>query len=228
VGADERRRWQAFLAGRYVTATALNQHHGTAWPNFGAVTLPADADERLAQDWADFCVQAADPWMRGRWSDFLARRYRRIEALRAAHGTAWPGFDLVPLPDVLPATRAGQTDWWQFEGQLLAMHASAHRFSVLLPVASVSAAPYQLDLQLALARRIVELEKPAHTVFDVRFYWAFNRIGEARLGLDTQLGAGSRASELVPDAVLGRAYLGASFVAGAAGSAPGNRLTLTC
>ena len=52
-------------------------------------------------------------------------------------------------------------------------------------------------------------------MFDVRFYWAFYRVGEARLGIDTQIGAGSRAPELIPDAVLGRAYIGASFVGGA-------------
>jgi hypothetical protein len=71
-----------------------------------------------------------------------------------------------------------------------------------------------MERRLQLARRIVELEKPAHTVFDVRFYWALNRIGEARLGLDTLLDAGSRAPQLLPDAVLGRVYLGASFAGG--------------
>ena len=105
-------------------------------------------------------------------------------------------------------------DWVQFEKQLLAMARTAHRFSVLLPVYAVTEDPYEMDRQLRLARRIVELEKPVHTVFDVRFYWALNRVGEARLGLDTLLDVGSRAPQLIPDTVLGRAYVGASFVGG--------------
>jgi len=108
------------------------------------------------------------------------------------------------------------------------MHRTAHRFSVLLPVDSVVSDTSVLEQRLGLARRIVELEKPAHTVFDVRFFWAFNRVGEARLGLDTQIGAGSRAPELVPDAVLGRAYLGASFVGGPARPTAGDRLRVDC
>jgi hypothetical protein len=91
------------------------------------------------------------------------------------------------------------------------MDASAHRFSVLLPADPAADAGRHAE-RLALARRIVELEKPAHTVFDLRFFWAANRIGEARVGLDTQIGAGSRAPELLPGAVLGSGYVGESFV----------------
>jgi hypothetical protein len=108
------------------------------------------------------------------------------------------------------------------------MHRTAHRFSVLLPVADVATEPYQLEHRLGLAQRIVALEKPAHTVFDVRYYWAFFRVAEARLGLDTLLGAGSRAPELIPAAVLGRAYMGASFVGGVDRPRDGDRLLLTC
>jgi len=162
--------------------------------------------------------------MRTRWQDFLARRYRRIERLNRAWQTAWPEFDLIALPDALPVSSAAQTDWLQFERQLLAMYRTAHRFSVLLPVEDVTTDPAELERRLGLARRIVELEKPAHTVFDVRYYWAFFRIGEARLGIDTQLGSGSRAPELIPDAVLGRAYIGASFVGGAPRPTDGDRL----
>jgi hypothetical protein len=39
-----------------------------------------------------------------------------------------------------------------------------------------------------------------------------NRIGEARLEYDTTIGAGSRAPELLPPAILGRAYIGESFM----------------
>jgi len=227
-GADERSRWQGFLRARHVTVEVLNTQHGTGYTSVAAVPLPPDlpANATAAADWDDFCAVASQT--RTRWQGFLAGRYRRIERLRAAHRTGWLRFDQVPLTDVLPATAAAQTDWLQFEGQLLAVYRTAHRFSVLLPVVSMTADPYVQEQRLALARRIVELEKPAHTVFDVRFFWAFNRIGEARLGLDTQLGAGSRASELIPDAVVGRAYIGASFVGGAARPRAGDRLLIDC
>jgi hypothetical protein len=166
--------------------------------------------------------------MRGRWQDFLARRHRRVERLNRAWGTSWPGFDVVALPDALPGSTAAQTDWLVFERQVLAMHRTAHRFSVLLPVFDVASDSFELEAKLGLARRIVELEKPAHTVFDVRYFWAFFRVGEARLEMDTLLGAGSRAPELVPAAVLGRTYIGASFVGGAAPARDPDRMVLSC
>lgn len=229
-GAQERSRWQAFLWARHGSTERLNTAHGSAYAGIAEVPLPADmpGNAGAAADWLAFCERSDGAWTRTRWQDFLARRYRRIERLKAAHGTAWADFERVALPQALPISRAAQTDWLQFEGQLLAMHRSAHRFSVLLPVDSVSADPYALEERLGLARRIVELEKPAHTVFDVRFYWAFNRVGEARLGMDTQIGAGSRAPELIPDAVVGRAYIGASFVAGPACPSAGERRLLAC
>jgi phage tail-like protein len=56
--------------------------------------------------------------------------------------------------------------------------AAAHRFSVLIPE---GLAPEEE----AMVGHIINLEKPAHTQFDLRYYWAGFRIGEARLGLDT-------------------------------------------
>ncbi len=228
VGALERVRWQGFLQARYVTINQVNEQHGTAYADFNSVPLPQNEPTNVvaSADWGMFCGLADGAEIRTRWQDFLARRYRRIERLQRAHGTSWPDFAVLALPDVLPGTAAAQTDWLQFERQLLAMYRTAHRFSVLLPVASVTADPFQLEERLGLARRLVDLEKPAHTVFDARFFWAFNRVGEARLGIDTQLGAGSRAPELIPDAIVGRAYVGASFVGGAAAPRGGDRLLI--
>lgn len=228
-GAAERVRWQCFVAARYANQVdALSGAWGRIIAGFSAIVLPGDWPAGAVEqaDWQAFCVQSQSVRERVLWADFLARRYRRIDRLQAAHRTTWPAFDLVPLPDVLPPTAAAQADWLQFERQVLAMVRSAHRFSVLLPLDSVQADPSELSTWLGLASRIVELEKPAHTTFDVRFYWAFNRVGEARLGLDTQLGAGSRAPELIPDAVVGAAYLGASFVGGARRYAGGDRLSI--
>lgn len=230
IGAAERLRWQAFLSGRYGSVGAMNAARSTAFTDFADVELPHDqpTDAKQAADWADFCASADGLADRSLWADFLARRYRRIARLCAAQRVGWSAFELVALPDRLPATVEGQTDWLQYERQLLPIQRNAHRFSVLLPVDSVVSDPYVLQARLGLAQRIVELEKPAHTVFDVRFYWAFNRVGVARLGLDTQLGAGSRASELIPDAVVGRAYLGASFVGGPPRLQGRDRLSMAC
>jgi hypothetical protein len=66
-----------------------------------------------------------------------------------------------------------------------------------------------------LATRVVELQKPAHTTFAVKFFWSAFRIGDARLGDDTLLAGGSRVPELVSQAVLGRGFLGETRLAGA-------------
>src|SRR5262249_8658083 len=63
--------------------------------------------------------------------------------------------------------------------------ATAHRFAVLVPE-TLSAAVTNM------VTRIVNLEKPAHTDFEVRRYWDYFRVGEARLGIDTTLGDDSR------------------------------------
>jgi hypothetical protein len=64
--------------------------------------------------------------------------------------------------------------------------------------------PHDLsDEQLEMVRRIIELEKPAHTAFEIKRYWDMFRAGEARLGIDTRLGMGSRFTPLL----LGESYL---------------------
>jgi hypothetical protein len=84
-----------------------------------------------------------------------------------------------------------------------AIEANAHRFSALIPE-GISAD------EETMVRRVVELEKPAHTQFDVRRYWAYFRAGEARLGLDTVLGEDSR-FRFVP-MVVGRNYIAEGFL----------------
>ena len=94
------------------------------------------------------------------------------------------------------------------------MHGAAHRFTVLLPVPPGGAAEQAQQQQLLdLTRRIVNWEKPAHTVFDVKFFWAFFRLGEARLGTDSILERGSRAPELLPPMRLGQGYLSEGYLA---------------
>ncbi|HEX8114892.1 MAG TPA: hypothetical protein VF516_44485, partial [Kofleriaceae bacterium] len=148
------------------------------------------------------------------WQQFLQRRYRRIAAAAAAHATPWASFADVRLPDTLPADGAPLLDWYAFQSLGLGLRRTAHRFTVLLPV--VPSEAFAVDTLLArrdLARRIVEIEKPAHTLFDVKLYWAMFRIGEARLGSDTLLHIGSRAPELMPSLVLGQGFLAESYLA---------------
>jgi phage tail-like protein len=203
--AGERARWRQFQVaiGRGDAADLPREKLGSA---------------AAAGEWRQFTRLASRS--RRVWREFLEGRYRRISALNAAHGSAWARFADVALPDRLPATAAGQRDWHLLETQLLPMDAAAHRFSVLLPIRAVGADRAELTREADLARRIVALEKPAHTAFDVRFFFAMNRIGDARVGFDTMLGQGSRAPELLPPAVLGAAYAGESFIGNPLGEEP--------
>ncbi|MCA9969175.1 MAG: hypothetical protein KC425_03115 [Anaerolineales bacterium] len=83
-----------------------------------------------------------------------------------------------------------------------AIQAAAHRFSVLIPEGL-------LPEEEAMVRRIVNLEKPAHTEFEVRRYWDGFRVGEARLGIDTTLDV----SHLYRPTILNRDYLAESYLA---------------
>ena len=232
-GAAERYRWQCWLATRF-SSTATLAEALSLDPELDAaalqrhIDLPADwpPPAGVVEHWRAYCAQTEPT--RQHWQQTLARRWRRIEALNETWRTQWPSFALIPLPDYLPASGAAQADWLRFEGRILPIKATAHRFSVLLPVTGTSGDPAALTRRLALARRITELEKPAHTIFDVRLYWSMNRIGAARLGLDTLLDAGSRAESLIPDAVLGQAYLGAAFIAGARAATDPTRRRLSC
>ena len=93
------------------------------------------------------------------------------------------------------------------------MHRAAHHFVVLLPAPANGAnAPDAVAGQLDLARRVVDMEKPAHTTFSIRFYWAMFRVGEARLGLDTLIEYGGRSPQFMQPLVLGQGYLAESFL----------------
>jgi phage tail-like protein len=153
-----------------------------------------------------------------RWRAFLARRYANVGALSRSHGASWPDFAAVTPPGELPPDGAALLDWYAFGSVVQPMAARAHRFSVLLPwplhVADSRGVELDQDALRELARRVVELQKPAHTTFTVKFFWAAFRIGEARLGDDTLLATGSRVPELVRPAVLGRDHLGETALAG--------------
>jgi hypothetical protein len=176
---------------------------GDAWEAFAEETLgfvPAPS--------APAAVQRA-------WREFLARRYPNVGAFNAAYALVGdaqlPSFEAAVLPDSVPPDGAPLLDWFQFWSVVLPIRRRAHRFTVLLPATSDEAAAQDMRDR---AQRIVELQKPAHTVFEVRFYWAAFRLGEARLGEDTSISLGSRAPELLRPLVLGSQHLGETYLGG--------------
>jgi len=153
---------------------------------------------------------------RNAWQEFLSQRYETRQALNTAYGLPVSGhstsFTDIPLPTALPHDHAPLVDWYEFEGTVLPMQSTAHCFTVMLPApARLTEAQHQEWLEIA--QRVINFEKPAHTQFDVKFYWAMFRLGEARLGEDTLIDQGSRAPGLMPPFVLGRDYLSEGYLA---------------
>ena len=131
------------------------------------------------------------------------------------YGGGLTSFDDAALPSDLPRDGAPLRDWYEFQSVTVAAQRVAHRFSVLLPVPAREAfALAKHQERRALAKRIIDLEKPAHTLYDVKFYWAMFRVGEARLAIDTLLDQSSRAPELMPPVVLDQAFLAESHLTG--------------
>lgn len=207
--------WREYLAASLVDIEDLNQQWNTAYLEFGEVPLPIDAwnDGHAANLWRDYlCADSPASESRRAWQQFLRARYMSTALLNRAWATRWTTFDIIPLPGELPASPVALADWFQFEGQVLAMHATAHRFTVLLPMPEgEQVLPGDAERLMERARRAIEQEKPAHTHFTLRLYWAMFRVGEARLGLDTRLD-GSVRERLLQPAVLGQAWLGETWL----------------
>jgi phage tail-like protein len=161
------------------------------------------------------------------WRDFLARRYRSVQTLNTAWPAAWNAFAEIELPKPLPSTGTMRADWLDFESAVLATQSAAHRFTVMIPVRphvrTDDPTPQQ---RLALARTVLDLEKPAHTAYDIRYYWAAFRLGGARLGDDTLVDQGSRSPELMPPMTLGAGYLAEAFLAAHPGAEAPARLAI--
>jgi phage tail-like protein len=83
--------------------------------------------------------------------------------------------------------------------------AFAHRFTVLIPH---DVKPEDEEM----LERLIHLEKPAHTAFELKRYWDLFRVGEARLGIDTQLGDSAYLTALMLGVdTLGVHYLAAAY-----------------
>jgi hypothetical protein len=224
------RRFQEFLYRSHRTEFGedqaleqLNRRWDTEFVRFEEIrfspVLPAEA--AVAEDWLRFTRQSlgftyhpVTAKHETLYREFLARRYRRLETLNLAYGRlgnqAYASFSEIRLPSeaAFPRSGAPLIDWIQFVSMALPMHRNAHCFTVLIPTEPDE----DLDsrrLRLARVEEVVKREKPAHTAFEVGYYWALFQIGGARLGLDTALGEGSRYVALV----LGVNYLGRSYLA---------------
>jgi ABC-type glycerol-3-phosphate transport system permease component len=102
-----------FLRGRYGRdLAAYNREHGTAYASWDAITLdatgPAGPGRTAAEraDWETFVRTLlnlrwirAGPAAAAPYREFLAAKYRTVDALNRAYGTAWPEFAAVPLYD---------------------------------------------------------------------------------------------------------------------------------
>lgn len=213
--------FQDYLSRKYASLEALN----TAWQeNYSAlnkIQFPPLTPAQLVKqrDWREFTrdyigfayadVSADDTVL---YQDFMARRYHQISRLNAAHGRAgsfmFNNFSEIPLPETLPANTKALSDWVEFVSLVLPIRNRAHKFTVLLPT-KPGELPSSMELRKARVEELVKREKPAHTQFEVKYFWALFQIGNARLGIDTSLGEGSRFVALV----LGANFLGQSYLA---------------
>ena len=197
-------RWQQFLRERYTGIGALNLAWEESFAGFGQFLFPPlpPGQTTALQDWRDFIAAEMDfPYAEvteddaSAYRNFLARRYRDVQQLNTAYqlpqGSRHQSFSQVQLPSGLPASGSALFDWIQFVSLEVPIRRNAHQFTVLVPVDPGQGAEAQ-SVKLALVERIVELEKPAHTGFEVKPFWALFRVGEARVAMDTSLGPGSR------------------------------------
>ncbi len=213
--------YRDFLAGRYGSADALEAAWGRAVGPIATLTFPALMPEvggAESTDWQDAArsafdfhytdVSATDLAL---WQGFLLRRYGNTDALNAAWGQlgvlSITSFGDVALPTELPVIQQALADWLDFVTRLLPVHRAAHRFCVLLP-AIPGETPDQMALRAGVAQTVIARERPAHTSFDVRFFWSLFQVGTARLGTDTIVGEGARFNAIVLDrTALGSGYL---------------------
>lgn len=137
------------------------------------------------------------------WSAHLQRTYGSAAAVNEKYQTTFRNLDAIPF-EALAADRV------LFDTVIAPMQQRAHQFSVFLPLPPGSTdGPRRIDV----ARRVLALEKPAHTTFTVDFYWTWFRLGEARLGEDTVIDLGSRSPSLIAPYVVNGTRIGAGYLA---------------
>ncbi len=216
--------FQKFLAFKYQIESGiemLNEAWDESYSDINEILFPTIRPLQIIQerDWREFTrdyigfayadVSNDDLPL---YQDFLARRYQQINRFNNAYGYAgdfiFKNFSDISLPDILPKNIVSLTDWVEFVSLVVPIKENAHKFTVLLPT-QLGELPKSMALRKARVKDIIEREKPAHTQFEVKYFWALFQIGNARLGIDTNIGEGSRFVSLV----LGENFLGQSFLA---------------
>lgn len=221
---------ERFLANPEGSLTTLEGLIAQAQTLFDVRTVPSDAVEWLAS-WIGL---ALDPG----WSDyqrrlllaqatyFYQRRGTHVGLLQAILLTLHPELgpqifqdDVAKLCSTvriverfLTRTQPGVAAGDPTETTLITTErikddakARAHRFTIMLPT-TIDASTQRL------VERIVGLEKPAHTAFTMKQYWALFRVGEVRLGLDTVLGRGGQFDTFrLGQSALAEAAIGETF-----------------
>ena len=206
-------RWQPSL-GASDLHRRWAEHTGEEGARY-SIRPPARSGAGYAR-WASFSiaelgfVPSAGPADAELWREELRRRYSTVAQVAEVWSATLTDWSDITLPTELPEDPEALLDWVHFEAITRPARESAHRFVVFLPQGALGVR--DRERRLDLARRVVALEKPAHTTFDVEFYWAFFRVGDARLGSDTFVDRGSRSEELLAPFVLDRNYLGAGWL----------------
>ncbi len=217
--------YQNYLLSKYKgDIAALNSawelQSGTDFSDFTTIKIPplTPLQSAQARDWEEFTRDnigftyppvslEALPL----YQEFLNLRYKRIDKLNSAHGYigkfALKDFDEIVLPTQLPLNQKALVDWIEFVSLSLPISQQAHQFTVYLPT-KLGELPAAMERRRAQVEEIVLREKPAHTQFDVQFFWAMFQVGSVRLGIDTSIGEGSRFVAMV----LGANFLGQSFL----------------
>jgi phage tail-like protein len=183
------------------------------------------------QRWVDFVdrvlgLEPIEAIGEGDWQGFLRDRYGRVEDLNVAYGlvaaTSYAAFEDVAAPGALPADGAALVDWYHYVSVVAPSRRGAHQFTVLLPVGRARQSEEDAHRRRAVATRVVELQKPAHATFDIRFFWSAFQVGSAVLGQDTQVELGGRDPQFHQSLVLGRDFAGETSLGGPPGPTGGH------
>jgi phage tail-like protein len=150
-----------------------------------------------ADDWSE-------TWDTDAYRAFLVRRYGHIESLAKAWKLeANPPADFTQAASAELPEGAADADRALFIRLIQPARRRAHRFSVLLP---------KQDCDPALnekVRQVLAREAPAHTCYEIAEYELALRVGSARLGVDSVLGAQTGWTPLIID----QSHLGLSWLA---------------
>jgi phage tail-like protein len=136
-----------------------------------------------------------DPLQQQAYRSFLAQRYRHIKTFNDSYkltgDQAITSFYTILLPESIPLSEPARGDWQHFGAIFFPFSRHAHRFTVSIP-RGIDPSGQLWGLDPGLVERVVRLEKPSHTVAEIRPYWAMWQVGEARLGIDMRLELNSR------------------------------------